>query len=99
MLTTLEVSKFSGATPRQIQVWDETGRLKSKRDGHRRLFTKAQAKKAKRLKQMSDAGLSNRRWDYLVNQNWEMTVGIHIPITVDGMLIVPLHYNRNGRNL
>lgn len=99
-LTTSEVAKWSGATLRQLQVWAETGRLKAKRiKGNRRVFTEAEANKAKRLKMMSDAGLSHRRWDYLLKQYWEFPVGIHVPFVVQDMLIVPLHYNRNGRNL
>lgn len=45
-LSTNEVAKFSGATLRRLQWWDEKGYLKPKRIANKRLYTQEQAELA-----------------------------------------------------
>ncbi len=59
--TTAEVSVATGATERQLQWWDEQGILSPTRDGHKRLYSAAQADLVGKLVKLRSAGMWPRR--------------------------------------
>ena len=56
--STREVSKVTGATPRQLQWWDEHKIVSPKRDGHMRSYTLAQLLKVIVLQRLRERRMS-----------------------------------------
>ena len=46
-LSAAEVRRYSGASPRMLQWWDEQGHLRATHEGHRRFYTLEQAECAR----------------------------------------------------
>ena len=56
--TTAEVCEMTGATPRQLQHWDDKAILRPARDGHRRLYSAEQAELVGKMVKLRDAKIS-----------------------------------------
>ncbi len=70
-LTSLEVSKLSGATLRQLQWWDEQKLVCPIHSGHARLYTPADTRKALAVTRLREHGISLQR----CRQLWRLLVG------------------------
>lgn len=61
MLTTQEVSRMCGLTPRQLQWWHETGVVKVQVNGHRRNWEDGEARTVKVLAALRKKGVPVHR--------------------------------------
>lgn len=59
--TTAEVCEMTGATPRQLQRWDQDGIVKPIHEGHRRLYSESQAAMVRKIVQLRFAGVGVKR--------------------------------------
>lgn len=66
--TTAEVCEMTGATPRQLQWWDERGHLSPARDGRRRLYSERDIATVRKILRLRDGGVGAKRAAAMVAQ-------------------------------
>jgi len=93
LMTTLEASKASGASIRQLQKWDEAGLLRPRRlPGHRngiRDYCALDIETARRLVMISATGRSRHKIRQLLTLPWKTAAIINGPTVVGDILVIP----------
>lgn len=61
LYTTAEVSELTGATARQLQLWDQDGIVRPKHEGRRRSYSEDQIAIVRKIVQLRIAGVGVKR--------------------------------------
>lgn len=86
--TTAEVCEMTGATPRQLQRWDQDGIVSPTHEGHRRLYSEQQAAMVRKIVQLRIAGVGVKRAARILAQ--ENVAGVTLVITAGQCVRVTL---------